>query len=185
MKRYTLTPSRREIGRSLGRKQTHSFARYVIENTEVRQRLILRFNRLLQAEMKALYSEQALLNNDLNIATLSTFTWDRLSLILHQKAPVLLGFLNSCIPRGSKRRNPILVVCIAILINSHRRTTVIQAIASVILYLGHAGKQVRLVSYHALRLSHAWMMKTFRSTQDFNSLAYVSLAMEQDMLLKN
>eukprot|EP00731_Ephydatia_muelleri_P005134 Em0002g1310a len=128
VKRYTLTPSRREIGRSLGRKLTHSFARYVMENTE--------------AEMKALYSEQALLNNDLNIATLSTFTWDRLSLILHQKAPVLLGFLNSCIPRGSKRRKPILVVCIAILINSHRRTTVIQAIASVILNLGHAGKQV-------------------------------------------
>ena len=69
--------------------------------------------------MKALYSEQALLNNDLNIATLSTFTWEGLSLILHQKAPMLLEFLNSCIPSGSKHRKPILDVCIAIFIKSH------------------------------------------------------------------
>ena len=57
-----------------------------MENTAARQHLICRFHQLLQGEMKALISEQSLLNKDINIATLSTFTWERLSLILHKKS---------------------------------------------------------------------------------------------------
>ena len=53
VKRYTFTPSRREIGRSSGRKQTHSFARYVMENPVARQRLICEISSVASREVKA------------------------------------------------------------------------------------------------------------------------------------
>ena len=73
-----------------------------------------------------------------------SYNWDEGYTAMQRKAPVLTGFLNACVPRRSKRQHVVLVMCIALLIYSYRRCTILQSIVSVILFTGHAVKQVKI-----------------------------------------
>ena len=92
--------------------------------------------------MKSLLSEPTLVGNRFDLSSIVSYDWDDVYTALQRKAPVLAQFLNACLPRQSKRRHTVLVMCIALLIYSHRRCTIVQTIISVILFTGHAGKQV-------------------------------------------
>lgn len=117
-----------------------------MDNDVTKKQIILKCQRMLRAEMKVLLHEPALVNNDVSIANSADYTWDGLYSILQHKSPLLTSFLSTCIPKNSSRRKNILIQCIAILINSHHRSTIIQAVMSVILYLGHAGKEARFTT---------------------------------------
>ena len=113
-----------------------------MDNDATKKQIVLKCKRMLRAEVKGLLHEPTFVNNDASIAY-SDYTWDRLYSMLERRSPLLTSFLSSCIPKSSSRRKNILIQCIAILLNSHNRSTVIQVVISVILYLGHAGKEVR------------------------------------------
>ena len=72
-----------------------------------------------------------------------SFRWEQLQADLHDKVPVLSG-LHGCIPSTS-RCNPAAIVgiCVSILAKaSQPKACLVQRLVSLILYAGHASKQV-------------------------------------------
>ena len=103
---------------------------------------MLQFSRLIQGEMKKLYHETKLLESGLEVSEMLSNSWSELCEVLEQTASVLVSFHKACIPK-SQGKQAVLVACIGLLVNSHRRTTIAQKLVSMFLYSGHAGKPVR------------------------------------------
>ena len=74
---------------------------------------------------------------------------------LQQKGPVLVGFLDACIPKNSSKRESTIMTCIGILVKSHNRNTLLHLFTSLVLSAGHAGKQVSVCIYIQCLLTHA------------------------------
>ena len=142
-KQYTLTPSRKRVAMSLSRNNRKAFARHSLQNEALRKQLLQKIERDINDEMKALCSDPAVVRRD--IETLKSVTFHSLFLTLEQKAPVLMGILRACIPKTSANVKVVSLVCVAILMKTHQSITVIQMLISVILYAGHAGKQVEIL----------------------------------------
>ena len=141
-KNNVLTPSRKELGKSLARKSRRTFSFHAVQRSFAKSEILKQFKIMLRDEMKSLLSEPTLVGNRFDLSSMVSYDWDDVYTALQRKAPVLAQFLNTCLPRQSKRRHTVLVMCIALLIYSHRRCTIGQTIISVILFTGHAGKQV-------------------------------------------
>ena len=144
-KKYILTPSRKELGRTLGRNSSRRFVEHVFDNTSTKKQTILKFIRVLQSEMKKLYHLPAFIGDSYDLTGLLGLSWDGLCESLYNTTPVLVGFLKACIPSTCPRKQSILVACIGLLVNSHQKPTVIQKLVSIFLYSGHSGKQVIMV----------------------------------------
>lgn len=142
-KSYVLTPSRRELGRSLGRNSRRTFAENVLRNESTRKKIMQQFYILIHDEMKKLYHETKLLGNGLEGSEMLSNSWSEMCEDLKQTAPVLVSFLKACIPKNEGKQ-AVLVACIGLLVNSHRRPTIVQKLVSMFLYSGHASKLVRL-----------------------------------------
>ena len=137
-----LTPSRKQLGKSLARGKK-IFASHALRSTRFRAEIVNQFCSLMKREIKSV-SSQSLLNVRVNRSALSNFTWDGLHSDLLQKAPLLCKVLSACIPSNSKYQHKVcIVMCIAILAKArHSSASLIQRMTSVLLYTGHAGKQV-------------------------------------------
>ena len=144
-KRYTLTPSRKRIAMSLCRNNRKAFARHSLNNGTLRKQLLQKIEMNIKAEMKAVCSDPNLLMGEIEV--LKTVTFNSLSAILKDKAPILMGLMRACIPKTSAKMQTVSLMCIAMLIKTHQSITVVQMLLSLILYAGHAGKQV---SYYIL-----------------------------------
>ena len=79
-------------------------------------------------------------NSDRDVFT--TRTWESHYTELQRIAPVLLGILDACIPKHSSRRQFTIAGVIAILVKSHGTSTLAHFFTSLVLYSGHAAKQV-------------------------------------------
>lgn len=141
-KRYVLSPSREAIGRSLGRNAKQAFAKHSLQSAVMRKNLILRVQLMIRAEMKRILRECTCTVKEANREDMESRSWDRHYTSVKCVAPVLVGILEACIPKNSKKREDIIVSCIAILAKSHGKLTVFHLLTSLILYSGHAGKQV-------------------------------------------
>ena len=139
-KQYVLSPSRGNIAKALGRQSNKAFARHAYDSLTLRKHLVSKFSKLVGCEVRSLCHDSPLQNKD--VASLSSYTWDSLYASTIEKAPILGNMLNACIPQKSHRKCIIFLTCVAVLMNSHRCSTLIQAMVSVILYSGHAAKQV-------------------------------------------
>ena len=69
-------------------------------------------------------------------------TFDTLYVTIEAKAPILMGILRSCILPTSAKIHYVSLMCLAMLIKTHHSFSVVQMYLSLILYAGHAGKQV-------------------------------------------
>ncbi|XP_065892721.1 uncharacterized protein [Dysidea avara] len=114
-KSYYLTPRRYRIGKAVGRGCRKVIVQECIKDTITRKFLLEQLARLIKSELKALCStkESNMLYQKTNEA-LNQFSWDQLMSELELKAPVLLYF----------------------------KMSLVQRIISLILYSGHASKQV-------------------------------------------
>ena len=140
-KRYTLTPSMAAIGQPLGRKSWRSFAYNAYENDTIRQYMVKRLLKGLNREIVSLLSNSTLITTDCNIA-LKQFDWGSLHNTIKSTAPLLHAFLETCIPQCSSMKQCAIVMCTVILLKTHRRNTVVQAMISILMHAGHTAKQV-------------------------------------------
>eukprot|EP00731_Ephydatia_muelleri_P002391 Em0001g2391a len=141
-KRYVLSPKRERIGKSLGRNFKRAFAQHSLESQEMGKHLLARIHKMIRVEMKNVLKEctVTVTNSDRDVFT--TRTWESHYTELQRIVPVLLGILDACIPKHSSRRQCTLAGVIAILVKSHGRSTLAHFFTSLVLYSGHAAKQV-------------------------------------------
>ena len=127
------------------RKSRKRISLECIKNPSSRQYTIQYFHSLINKELKYLCSDRV--NSILQSNCIESFTWKRLIDELKRYAPTLFGFLHACVqtkasPR-QKNGDAVLGICAAILLK-HRyfNMSLVQKILSIVLYAGHAGKQV-------------------------------------------
>eukprot|EP00731_Ephydatia_muelleri_P006704 Em0003g952a len=141
-KRYVLSPKRERIGKSLGRNFKRAFAQHSLESQEMGKHLLARIHKMIRVEMKNVLKESTVTVTDSDRDLFTTRTWESHYTELQRIAPVLLGILDACIPKHSSRRQCIIAGVIAILVKSHGRSTLAHFFTSLVLYSGHAAKQV-------------------------------------------
>ncbi|KAL5515765.1 hypothetical protein EMCRGX_G000981 [Ephydatia muelleri] len=110
----------------------------------VRNHLLARIHRTIRQEMKNILTSRdcTVTLNESNPGIFTSDAWENQFTALQHVAPVLTGILNASIPRNSSRRQCTMASCIGILVKSHGRSTLAHLFTSLILYSGHAAKQV-------------------------------------------
>ena len=141
-KRYVLSPKRERIGKSLGRNFKRAFAQHSLESQEIGRHLLARIHKMIRVEMKNVLKESTVTVTDSDRDVFTTRTWESHYTELQRIAPVLLGILDACIPKHSSRRQCTIAGVTAILVKSHGRSTLAHFFTSLVLYSGHAAKQV-------------------------------------------
>lgn len=142
-----LTPSRRTMVKQLTRGSIISVARQCLKNTAARKSIIKSIGHMIRREVMTLCSESV--SSVLSVKStdaMEKFTWDALIEELQRNAPVFLQILQIC-TKSSKHRlidqNAIIGVCCSLLCRYRsQRMNLLQRVISVILYAGHANKQV-------------------------------------------
>ena len=145
-KRYVLSPRREEIGKSLARNSVRAFAKHAFVNKMTKKELLARVSTLVREDMKRILSDTTLKFEDVSLKVLTSYTWEGLYIQLTQLAPTLMGLLDTCVARCSPKRHSILLTCVAVLVKSHHRQTLIHILISLFLCSGHAAKQVHVHS---------------------------------------
>ncbi|KAL5502833.1 hypothetical protein EMCRGX_G009668 [Ephydatia muelleri] len=139
-KTYTLSPSKEALGKSLGRNSSNAVMRHASHDQTLKRSMLRELCRMLRAEMKALLASPDFMMKD--VSSLRNFSWNGLYYTMKEKAPTLVELLQSCIPQRSTRMKFVMVMCAAMLAGTHKRCTSVQSYVSIVLYLGHAAKQV-------------------------------------------
>ena len=136
------TSCRRKGSGLEGRNFKRAFAQHSLESQEMGKHLLARIHKMIRVEMKNVLKESTVTvtNSDRDVFT--TRTWESHYTELQHIAPVLLGILDACIPKHSSRRQCTIAGVIAILVKSHGRSTLAHFFTSLVLYSGHAAKQV-------------------------------------------
>ena len=102
---------------------------------------------------------------------MTALSWANEYRTLRQKAPVLVRFLDACIPKESSRRQCTIMTCIGVWAKSHCRNTLLHAFISLVLSYGHAGKLVcalgviDFTSYFKLFMVHTILIGVFKAPE--------------------
>ena len=152
---HRLTRSLKAIGRSVGRRNRAAIARQVLKDPRSRQKVLEVLGKDLQCELSSActFKCNSVLHNS-SPETLQSFSWESLLDELQDATPTLLYLLRSCAtvrwpPSKSRkktyrnRETAIVGLCTAILLQ-HRNFSMnlVQRQISIMLYSGHASKQV-------------------------------------------
>ena len=100
-KYFRLTPSRKKIGRILGRGNKGSLASTVLDpkNKDLRQKLIKGVGKLLNSELKMLCGNKPpSLLQDISGASLEQFSWELVWQEITKRAPTLVSLLQYSLP---------------------------------------------------------------------------------------
>lgn len=148
----------KRIGRSVGRGSANAIARQVLQHKRVKGAVLKVVGQQIRKEMMVMCKQKtASVLRDLSSEAMQSFTWDTLVEELKTKAPTLLQMIRECV--RTKRRqvsarsyivdeNAIIGLCTAILLrHRNKNMNLVQRIISVLLYSGHAPKQVLLHVY--------------------------------------
>lgn len=159
----------KRIARGIARKSHASIGRHAVKNPKIRQRVLAVLANDIQREMKVICSRKA--NSVLrqtSVEALKQFSWRNLLKELEQLTPTLYAVLKSCTDVKRRQRNiggkctsvhaypsseMILGLCASILLR-HRNVhmNAVQHVISLILNVGHSGKQVSLMSVYMFGL---------------------------------
>ena len=153
-RRSTLYPQQRRSKESLGWNFKRAFPKHSFNSpaASYEEATIKRINIGICAEMKELLKRKY--SNSVRCFTCMRFSHgmprDSHYATLQRIAPFLVGILDGCIPKSSSRRQCTIATCIAVLVKSHRRSTLLHLLVSLVLSSGHAAKQVCISSIIAL-----------------------------------
>ena len=147
---FHLTPSRKKIGRLLGRGNKSSLAAIVLhpDNKELRRKVVMGVGKLMYEEIKSLCADSYhSIMRDTSAVALEGFNWESLWTEMLQKTPTVVSVLSSTMPDKTKvDKKPVICMCIA-MIAKWRNTKMchVQAAISLLLHAGHSGTQVHLL----------------------------------------
>ena len=138
-----LTPNRLKIGKSLARRSGSSFARHSMTNSLFRQGILKQIMISVRREMKGLCKKDSIFTMNLKTA-LETFTWEHLLGIIRSIAPILFSVVSAALTRSRSEPPtlPLLAILCLIMKTRSQRMSLLQRLISLIMYAGHAGKQV-------------------------------------------
>ena len=141
-----LTPRRRNIIKPLARKSHTAAARNCLKDGKMRKHVINEVGRMLHKEIVSICSDThlSLLENKSNEA-MKSFSWEKLVAEFVSKTPILISLLKWCTKTKKSRANANIAIglVVAILCRFRRpKYSLVQRIVSLILYSGHASKQV-------------------------------------------
>ena len=151
MKSYRLTPTRRRLCRSLIRSSLNSFAIQAVKrNASTRAIIVKVVGEMLHKEVACLCSDDLnsiMKQKDVNCYKKFDMIIEKINGEIELVAPILFSLLQSCLKTRRPRTNTReLVAVIVSILCKHRRPEVclLQKIFSLILYVGHASKQVSI-----------------------------------------
>ena len=119
---------------------------HCLEDATVKKHIVSKIGKLLQSEITTLCSNRC--NSALRCPSneqLLNFEWERVLQETQEHAPTLLDFLNAATKTRRKRpnRDAVIAMCIAMMCKvRNSEMNVAQKILSLILFGGHASKQV-------------------------------------------
>ena len=105
--------------------------------------VIRKVQSIVHKELRSLCSNK--INSVLRRADIRNFNWDELLNEVQFHAPVFFAIIQSCVHTTSPRENrkPIIGLCTAVLLKQKfHKMCLIQKLISIVLYAGHAGKEV-------------------------------------------
>lgn len=149
-----LSHSLKRLGRSVGRRDRASIARQVVTDQKLLKKTVPLIGRIMAGEMKSLCSQKTasiLRNTDPSI--LESFSWKQLTEELCKIAPCTTELLTKSLTCFRSRRSmegprhtnidAIVGLCCSLLGRARNQSlNLVQRLISVLLYGGHANKQV-------------------------------------------
>lgn len=142
-----MSPTREPIAKCLGRNYKQAFVKHSLKSPGILKHFLLRINEVIRKEMSQVLHDTTFTVKKAQRENLTARSWESQYTSLQQKAPVLVGFLDACIPKNSSKRESTIMTCIGILVKSHNRNTLLHLFTSLVLSAGHAGKQVSVCIY--------------------------------------
>ncbi len=155
-----LSRSLKKLGKSVGRMNRRSNARQVVNDRRIKERVVTLLGEKIRSEMEMCSLRDISILRSTSPGVLQTFKWESVLTEMQELAPNLLGFLRSCVQRTrkvpSKGQTPgqrtyrasddtVVGVCAAILLRHRSQSmNLVQRMVSLLLYSGHAPKQVCL-----------------------------------------
>lgn len=138
-----LTPTSRHVVKSYARGSKKAAVAKCFKCPTSREFLIKHIQGMLHQELRYLCSDR--LNSVLRSSKVEEFSWDILLDELKTHSPLYFAMIQGCTKTQTPRKNHDAVVgmCTAILLkHKFSKMSVVQKMISLILYGGHAGKQV-------------------------------------------
>ena len=128
-----------------------SFSNRCTQNVFTRRAMVKTVSRMVKKEVAAVCSNKfpSVFTNKSEEAVMS-LEFNSIVKDLDSQAPTLLSLLKSCLKTKTPRGNEdVILVVIAGIIFKHRRPScsLIQRVISLVLYVGHSAKQVRILHY--------------------------------------
>ena len=145
-KRMMLTPRRKKTAKAVARGSKKAVAEQTFKDLATRKYLIESVGKEIRREIKSISSTKT--PTCLRATTpkdLQTFHWEKLVSELSSKAPTLLSILQVSTKTTIPRKNSVGAVCMcaAIILKHHNAAlSLVQKLVTVILFAGHASKQV-------------------------------------------
>lgn len=145
-KNYVLTPSRKCIGRAIARGSRMSVISHCFQDPVLRDLIITKIGRMVQSEVATLCTDRC--NSVLRSHSkeeLVKFKWRSVNMEMRDYAPTLLNLLHAATRtrRDRPNRDAVIAMCTAMICKLRRpEMSTAQKTLSLILYAGHASKQV-------------------------------------------
>lgn len=143
---YTLTPSRKKIGKAVGRGSKKAVICECMKISTMRKYIVQILGQKLRNELASLCSEDAnSILREQSPDALTGFSWGKLHDELEARAPTFLSLLEMCTHTRKPRCNRMAVIGMcAVLLLKFRfvKMSLVQKVVSLILYADHSGKQV-------------------------------------------
>ena len=149
---YSLTPSRRKMCKAVARGSRISIATQCLSDEDVSKNIIKKVCRMIQAEVEALCSDRV--DSTLKHHSrdeLMNFKWSSIYGELQQHTPILLEILLAATTTRSPRpnREAVISMCASMICKLRRpQMSTAQKTLSLILYAGHASKQVCMHNFY-------------------------------------
>ena len=118
MRKYTLTPSRKAMGKAVARHSKHSLIVQALKYPVTKVFIVKKIGMLLKQELAKMCSDKAKSFLQYQSASALVFEWDNLIAELSIHAPVLLSLLSSCTMMLKPRQNwsAVIGMCCALLL---------------------------------------------------------------------
>jgi hypothetical protein len=163
-----MTPSRKAIVKGLTRKQGPTFAKTTWASEKYRTEIIKHHSLKLGEEAKAICSssgETCSLRSK-QVESILSLNWMALHAELSSKAPLLMSVLEAVTPTKRKPQKKLAhCMCVSVLLFARTKNmSLIQRLVSVLLYAGHASKQVYTrLNYMGLCMSYKQSIRIMES----------------------
>ena len=171
---YVLHGTPKRVSKSLARGKRRSTVVKLMSYVSSRVLVLSEIGKIVQKEIKELCS-----NNYHSIirehspTALECFSWRTITLEVMQKAPTLYAIIEKCLMSSNESSRHLLCVFVSVVLKSRNpHMCMVQAMVSILMYAGHAGKQVCLCTIllngHFIYSPHA-----HRCSTDYRNLVCV------------